>query len=83
MILCPQCQGALREHEPDAKWNRYFECLDCLAAFHFVRVKRTAFLERGRGRPIASAPPQKKVTIFFHIPLTPFATVDRDRPFMA
>ena len=57
MLRCPECGKELVEHEPDGKWLRYFECLECMQAFHFVRQsKRCAFvLERGRTAAIQKA----------------------------
>lgn len=56
MLRCPECGEELVEHEPDGKWLRYFECLKCLHAYHFVRQsKRYCVLERGRTAAIQKA----------------------------
>lgn len=48
VVRCPQCNDVLIERPPDDKWLRYFECLNCLNAFHFVTFGKRVYLERGR-----------------------------------
>lgn len=52
MIRCPRCGAELVEHEPDKRWARWFECVECCTAWHFA----CAVLEMGRTAKYQAAP---------------------------
>jgi len=58
-LRCPHCTAWLLEIERDPRWQRYFLCRECFAAWHAVHVKvRRRWewsLERGRTPREASA----------------------------
>lgn len=43
-MTCPRCGAELVEHEPNPRFQRWFECRECEAAWHYVGN----VLERGR-----------------------------------
>ena len=36
VVKCPRCGSGLLEHEPNGRWNRFFECPECWNCFHLV-----------------------------------------------
>lgn len=36
---CPRCGCGLVENEPDARWCRWFECIERIAVWHFLAGK--------------------------------------------
>ncbi len=40
-MICPRCGSELVEHEPDLRWQRWWECPECWAAYHwFISTRR-------------------------------------------
>lgn len=60
LLHCPRCNSPLYEMPGDLEWCRYFECRNCVSAYHLPSVtkpkhpRRFASLNPRRPRPSPS-----------------------------